>query len=65
MHAVGLRVGRDCAVVVQSCGRLLVRPGVRGRASAAKHLLAILSLENSSGGNKTVSFVHWLGKSCT
>ena len=26
MRVVGLRSRRDCAVVVQSCGRLLVRP---------------------------------------
>jgi len=28
VRSVGLRNRRDCAVVVRSCGRLLVRPGV-------------------------------------
>ena len=37
MRAVGLCGRRDCAVVVQSCGQLLVRPGKGNNAEYVKY----------------------------
>jgi len=69
IYAEKIRDTRTLLKYAKKCGNKRSRTsslsGIWGGAPPQTHLLAILSLENTFGGNKTALSVHLLGQSFT